>query len=216
MSVFLTLDSEEWGATKDAVLRSIKAGSVAVLASENGYIYVADAFNSVAVERIHAIRKTETGTACQILVGSLSTALGVARNLESDVKIVAEKFWPGQLTLLLAPQRGLSWDLGDEGALDEFALRIPTNKFLLEVLSESGPLAAASASVAGRPPTLDINYVPALPSDVGIYVDEGPIAQAGTSTIVRNGISGLEMVREGDISFAQLEGVVSGISHGTL
>ena len=70
--------------------------------------------------------------------------------------------------------------------------------------------------MAGRPPTLDINYVPALPSDVGIYVDEGPIAQAGTSTIVRNGISGLEMVREGDISFAQLEGVVSGISHGTL
>ena len=87
---------------------------------------------------------------------------------------------------------------------------------MLEVLSESGPLAVASASVAGRPVTTDINFVPALPSDVGIYVDEGPLEVAGKSTVVRNGVSGLEMVREGVISFAALTEVVSHISAATL
>ncbi len=216
MGVFLTLSEEDRSATKDSVLRSVRAGGVAVLASENGYIYAADAFNALAVERIQTIRKTDSGTACQVFVSSIKTGGGVARNLDGDAKLLAEKFWPGELSLLLAPQLGLSWDLGDGGSLDEFALRVPTSEFLLEILHESGPLAVASASVLGRPATLDINYVPALPSDVGIYVDEGPISHPSVSTIVRCGISGLEMVREGDISFTQLEGVVSSISRGTL
>lgn len=216
MGELLTLANEDRSAVKDAVLRSLRAGEVAVLASEYGYIYAADAFNIPAVDRIHAIRRADDATACQVFIGSTKTATGIARNFGADVEKLAEKFWPGALTLLLAPQQGLSWNLGDNGALDEFALRIPSRDFLLEVLSESGPLAVASASVAGRPPTFDINYVPALPSDVGIYVEEGPVVASGKSTVVRNGISGLEMVREGDINFAALREVVSGILPSTL
>lgn len=215
MGDFLTLGSEDRNATKDAVLRNIRSGSIAVVASEFGYIYAVDAFNSDGVNRIAAIRGASPGSACQVFVGEIKTVTGIARNFDSEAALVAEKFWPGALTLLLAPQRGLSWDLGDGGALDEFALRIPSQKFLLEVLQESGPMAIASASVAGRPPTLDINYLPAAPSDVGIYIDEGPLKASGRSTVVRQKISGLEMLREGDISFEQLQGVISGISRVT-
>jgi len=209
---FLTLANEDRTAVKDAVIRNLRNGEVAVLASEGGYIYLADAFNDSAVERIHAIRRTDSGTACQVFVGNSKTAGGVARNFTGDVLTLAEKFWPGALTLLLAPQQGLSWDLGDGGVLDEFALRVPAREFLHTVLLESGPVAIASASVAGRPATLDINFVPALPSDVGIYVDEGVLMGAKATTIVRSTVSGLEMVREGEISFAALTEVISGIS----
>lgn len=212
MGNFLTLASEDRTAAKDAVIRTLRNGEVAVLASESGYIYLADAFNVQAVERIHAIRRTDSGTACQVFVGSSKTAGGVARNFTGDALALAEKFWPGALTLLLAPQQGLSWDLGDGGVLDEFALRVPGREFLLSVLQESGPVAIASASVAGRPATLDINFVPALPSDVGIYVDEGVLPAAKATTVVRCSVSGLEMVREGEISFAALSEVISGIS----
>jgi tRNA threonylcarbamoyl adenosine modification protein (Sua5/YciO/YrdC/YwlC family) len=214
MGNFLSLKSEDLGSVREAVLRNIRAGNVAVLASEYGYIYAVDAFNSQGVERIGAIRGSDPGTACQVFVGEIKTVSGVARNFDGEANLLAENFWPGALTLLLAPQQGLSWDLGDSGSLDEFALRIPSHNFLLEVLRESGPLAVASASVIGRPPTLDINYVPALPSDVGIYVDEGALQASGRSTVVRQRISGLEMVREGDISFEQLQGIISGISRG--
>lgn len=216
MGEVLKLADEDRTAIKDSVLRCIRNGEVAVVASEFGYIYIADAFNVAAVDRIHAIRRDDEGTACQVFIGSAKTASGVARNFDEDVALLAEKFWPGALTFLLTPHQGLSWNLGDDGALDEFALRVPSHPFLLEVLSESGPLAVASASVVGRPVTTDINFVPALPSDVGIYVDEGPLEVAGKSTVVRNGISGLEMVREGAISFAALTDVVSHISPATL
>jgi tRNA threonylcarbamoyl adenosine modification protein (Sua5/YciO/YrdC/YwlC family) len=216
MGEVLKLADEVRAVIKDSVVRCIRNGEVAVVASEFGYIYLADAFNIPAVDRIHAIRRTEDGTACQVFIGSAKTATGVARNFDEYVSLLSDKFWPGALTLLLAPQQGLSWNLGDNGGLDEFALRIPSHPFLLEVLSESGPLAVASASVAGRPVTTDINFVPALPSDVGIYVDEGPLEVVGKSTVVRNGISGLEMVREGAISFAALREVVSHISAATL
>ena len=214
MGDFLSLKSEDRGAAKDTVLRNIRTGNVAVLASEFGYIYAVDAFNSQGLDRIRAIRGSEPGIASQVFVGEIKTVSGVARNFDGEAALLAEKFWPGALTLLLAPQQGLSWDLGDGGSLDEFALRIPSQNFLLEVLRESGPLAVASASVAGLAPTLDINYVPALPSDVGIYIDEGPLEASGRSTVVRQRISGLEMVREGDISFEQLQGIISGISRG--
>ena len=216
MGDVLKLADEDRAVIKDSVLRCIRNGEVAVVASEFGYIYIADAFNIPAVDRIHAIRRTDDGTACQVFIGSAKTAIGVARNFDADVALLAEKFWPGALTLLLAPQQGLSWNLGDNGALDEFALRVPSHPFLLDVLTESGPLAVASASVAGRPVTTDINFVPALPSDVGIYVDEGSLEVSGNSTVVRNGISGLEMVREGAIGFAALTEVVSHISPVTL
>ena len=175
MGDVLKLAEEDRAVVRDSVLRCIRNGEVAVVASEFGYIDIADAFNSPAVDRIHAIRRTDAGTACQVFIGSSKTASGIARNFDADTAALAEKFWPGALTLLLAPQQGLSWNLGDNGALDEFALRVPSHPFLLEVLSESGPLAVASASVAGRPATTDINFVPALPSDVGIYIDEGPL-----------------------------------------
>ena len=216
MGDVLKLAEEDRAVVRDSVLRCIRNGEVAVVASEFGYIYIADAFNSPAVDRIHAIRRTDEGTACQVFIGSSKTASGIARNFDEDTAALAEKFWPGALTLLLAPQQGLSWNLGDNGALDEFALRVPSHPFLLEVLSESGPLAVASASVAGRPATTDINFVPALPSDVGIYIDEGPLVVEGKSTVVRNGVSGLEMVREGNLSYATLTEVVSHISPLTL
>ena len=216
MGDVLKLADEDRAVIKDSVLRCIRNGEVAVVASEFGYIYIADAFNIAAVDRIHAIRRTDEGTACQVFIESAKTAIGVARNFDTDVSLLSEKFWPGALTFLLAPQQGLSWNLGDNGALDEFALRVPSHPFLLDVLTESGPLAVASASVAGRPVTTDINFVPALPSDVGIYVDEGSLEVSGNSTVVRNGISGLEMVREGAIGFAALTEVVSHISPVTL
>jgi tRNA threonylcarbamoyl adenosine modification protein (Sua5/YciO/YrdC/YwlC family) len=212
----LTLANEDRAAAKDSVLRCLRNGEVAVVATEFGYAYIADAFNISAVDRIHAIRRADAGTACQVLVGSAKMASGVSRNFDDDVAALTATFWPGGLTFLLAPQQGLTWNLGDNGALDEFAVRTPAQPFLLELLQESGPLAVASASVAGRPSTLDINFVPALPSDVGIYIDEGTLAAIGNSTVVRNTSSGLQLVREGAISYAALTEVVSHISPLTL
>lgn len=212
MGDFFTLANEDPEALKDAVLRNIRSGEIAVLATESAYIYSCDAFNSIAVGRIHQMRQATRGTACQVFIASADTLSGIAQGVDENVKSLIKKFWPGPLTLQIAPQQGLNWDLGDAGTLNEIAVRIPRREFILSVLRESGPLAIASVSVAGRPPTQNINFVPALLSDIGIYVDEGELEGDQHSTVLRVKAGEFTVLREGEISLQALQTIVPAIS----
>ena len=125
------------------------------------------------------------------------------------MKLLADAFWPGLLTLHLMPHYGLNWDLGDGGELSEFAVRVPGSELLRAVAESTGPLAIASAAIVGRPATREINFVPALESSIAIYVDEGTLPEGPASTVIRRSIlgksGGLEMTREGAISLGKLQ-----------
>ena len=219
MSEFITLNSENFDATKYLVKEVLQNSGIAVLAAEHGYMYVCDAFSPLTIGKVHQIRRTDPATASQVMVGKIEMAKGVAVDLDGEFLKLADSFWPGLLTMQLSPQPGLSWDLGDGGALAEFALRIPSSAFLLAVLQEFGPVAVASASVFGRAATTNINYVPAIASDIGIYVDEGILQAGPASTVIRQQVigtsNGLEIIREGALSLADLQAVSSGICLAT-
>ena len=123
-------------------------------------------------------------------------------------------FWPGLLTVQLAPQSALSWDLGDGRALPEFAVRVPNREFLLSLLAKSGPLAAASASLAGQPPLRDLQYISAMPNDLTLMINEGVLPEGPASTVLRRpSTSGpIQAVRLGAIGLEELQEVLPTIS----
>lgn len=200
----------------DRALVSLLQGEVVVVAAEHGYLYICDAFNQVAVNRLHILRGDAPGTAAQVLIGKVSAVSGLAKDFDSDWQVIAAAFWPGLLTMQLTPQPALHWDLGDGRELAEFAIRIPGRNFLSSLLTRSGPLAAASASLVGHHPIRDINFVPAMPTELGLLVDEGLLAEGPVSTVLRRSVTGvtggIEVLREGAISMAQLQTVLPSIS----
>jgi tRNA threonylcarbamoyl adenosine modification protein (Sua5/YciO/YrdC/YwlC family) len=216
MSEILTLGNGSISAAIDRTLVSILQGEVVVVASEHAYMYLCDAFNSATVERIHGLRGDRPGTAAQVMVGSVAAVSGLAQDFDSDWQKIAEAFWPGLLTMQLAPQPALNWNLGDARTLGEFALRIPNREFILALLKRSGPLAVASAALAGNPPSRTLNEVPALQSEIGVFVDEGELPEGPISSVLRRSIigaqGGIELFREGAISLAQLQEVVASVS----
>ena len=216
MSEILTLGQTPLSAAVDRTLVSILQGEVVVVAAEHAYMYLCDAFNPTAVERLHNLRGDKPGTAAQVMVGNVSAVSGLAKDFDSDWQKIAEKFWPGLLTMQLAPQAALNWDLGDNRTLGEFALRIPNREFILTLLKRSGPLAAASAARAGSAPSRDLQSVPALQSEVGVFVDEGELPEGPVSSVLRRGVigasGGIELVREGVITLADLQEIVPGVS----
>jgi tRNA threonylcarbamoyl adenosine modification protein (Sua5/YciO/YrdC/YwlC family) len=216
MSQTVKLNSRNKSALRDRALVSILQGEVVVVAAEHGYLYLCDAFNPTAVQRLHMLRGDRPGTAAQVLIGKITAVSGLAQDFDSDWQTVVSAFWPGLLTVQLTPQPALSWDLGDGRALAEFAVRIPDRAFLLSLLTRSGPLAAASAALAGQPPNRDINLVPAMPTELGLSVDEGELPAGPASTVLRRkgaGIKGeIEMLREGAITLDQLQAVLPTIS----
>jgi L-threonylcarbamoyladenylate synthase len=207
MSNTVKLNSRNKTALRDRALVAILQGEVVVVAAEHGYLYICDAFNKIAVSQIHELRGDPIGTAAQVLIAKAAAVSGLAADFDADWQKVVDAFWPGLLTIQLAPQAALSWDLGDGRALNEFAVRVPERGFLLSLLAKSGPLAAASASIAGQGPNRDITYIPAMPNEVALLIDEGVLPEGPASTVLRRQARGGLIVaqRLGAISLEQLQ-----------
>ena len=140
-------------------------------------------------------------------MGDAKTASGVAIDFQSKAQSFADKFWPGLLTINIAVQKGLTWDLGDKRELGQVSLRVPQNRFMLELAKSSGPLAVASAARAGMKPTRELFGIPALQSEIAAYYDVGEIAEGATSTVIAIAGNESKVVRIGAISLEDLQSV---------
>jgi len=214
MSNIVKLTTRNKVATRDRALVALLQGEVIVVAAEHGYFYLCDAFNHIAVNRLHELRGDKPGTAAQVLIGKVTAVSGLAADFDSDWQKVVNAFWPGLLTVQLAPQSALSWDLGDSRALSEFAVRVPNRDFLLSLLAKSGPLAAASASLTGQPPLRDLQYISAFPNDLTLMIDEGVLPEGPASTVLRRPKADgpIQAVRLGAIGLEELQEVLPTIS----
>jgi L-threonylcarbamoyladenylate synthase len=190
----------------------LREGSLIIAPIEHAYVYVGDAFNHGAVKKIHQLRGDTRGTATQVMVAESKTIRGLTSEFSQTLENLSETFWPGLLTINIPPARGLVWDLGDERTLEEVAFRIPNEDFLREVARGSGPLAVASASLAGRPPTRKTSFFPALQSDYAALFDGGTLPEGPNSTVISIRDSGVTLLREGAISLAELRQVTPNIA----
>lgn len=192
----------------DQALQWIRAGLIIAAPLENGYVYLADAFDQDAVRAMHVLRGDALGVAAQVLIAGQGVIDGIVRDVSTSARTLMSNFWPGQLTFNLTPQRGLTWDLGDDKRLAKISVRVPSAEFVLALLGKSGPLAVSSVAPAGQPPILDASKITAREYDVAGIFDAGILAPASLSTVVSDNERGVEVVREGAISIGKLREVL--------
>jgi L-threonylcarbamoyladenylate synthase len=137
---------------------------------------------------------------------------GIARAVPAETSALMEKFWPGLLSITLKPSRTLTWDLGDNKALDRFNVRVPKSKFLRAILKETGPLAVASASNAGQSPMLKIDRAQVKDWKVAVVFDNGPLKKGPLTTIIEADELKARVVREGAITVAEMTAVAPSLS----
>ena len=214
MAEVISLNSEKENRA-DAITKAVGAlhdGSLIIAPLEHGYVFLADAFNHKAVQSIHRIRYDARGVATQVIVGDIDTARGITRNFGGNVTSLCEKFWPGMLTLNIAPALGLVWDLGDERTLEQVSIRVPASEFVREVSLAAGPLAVASAALAGQKPKRDTSLFPARDSDYAFLFDGGELPEGPSSTVISATEEGIFFVRAGAISLSELRAVTPNIA----
>ena len=196
----------------EIVAGRISQGEVIIAPLESSYIFLCDAFNQSAVARIHELRGDTPGTACQVAIGSVATLKGITQQLPESLALLAAQFWPGLLTLMVRPNTALHWDLGDGGALDTFAVRVPDQDFVRQIISRVGPVAIASASMSGQGAALSLDHTSALPEEISLYIDGGSFESAQLSTVVGMTPSGgVDCTRIGAISLEELRKVLPAI-----
>ena len=163
---------------------ALKDGFVIVAPLENSYALLADAFFHDAVRAMHVLRGDELGVAAQVAIANKTSIDGIARSISDDARILMDNFWPGELSINLKPQLGLSWDLGDANSLDQISVRVPSSEFVLEVLKKTGPLAIASAAAVGASPIQDGADLDFSDVEVAAVFTAGVLPKGAPSTVI--------------------------------
>ncbi|GAA1523338.1 tRNA threonylcarbamoyl adenosine modification protein (Sua5/YciO/YrdC/YwlC family) [Agromyces terreus] len=155
---------------------AIGRGQLVVLPTDTVYGLAADAFDPAAVTRLLEAKGRERTSPPPVLIPGIPTLDALAREVPEAVRKLVAAFWPGGLTVILHAQPSLTWDLGETRGT--VALRMPDNRFALELLSETGPLAVSSANLSGMPSAASASDAAEMLGDsVAVYLDGGP---AGT------------------------------------
>ena len=195
----------------ETALRNINAGEVIVAPSEFGYVYLCDAFKKDAVKAVHILRGDAEGVVPQVFIKDTKVLTGLVTNVSKEINLLTEKFWPGPLSITFNVQPGLSWNLGDNNRLGKVNIRVPNHKFLLQLLSNTGPLVAAAAALSGKASTLDLAELPINENDIGVIFADGVLTSPGKSTIIDATGTALKVKRSGVINNNQLSEVIPDI-----
>ena len=207
MSEIIKLTPEDFAAHVSLAAKAIRDGYVIVVPLEHSYVYLCDAFSPM-----HVMRGDALGVAAQVLISDAARAVGIIRDSGADLQKLTDAFWPGLLSITAKPQLALNWDLGDDRSLDRINVRVPAAEFARAITAEVGPLATASATLAGQPAINSIDDISIDGTHLALIFDAGSLIKGEPTTIVETTESGLKVGRIGAISQAQLTEITPHIS----
>ena len=182
----------------------LKNGGVVAIPTDTLYGLAADVFNPAAVDRIFAIKGRPEGLALPVLMNGWEQVQRVAENLPSQAKDLADRFWPGALTLVVPKGPGLPDRLTAGGPT--VAVRMPDHPAPIELIDGlGGPITGTSANISGSADRLNLAELTAeLEGRVDYIVTEGPEPKGTASTVIDITSGQPKLLREGAIPFEQV------------
>jgi len=184
----------------------LRAGRLVALPTETVYGLAARADSESAVAAIYRAKGRPDFNPLIVHVGSLEQARGLAR-LDERAEMLAARFWPGPLTLVLPAREGSGIAPAVTAGLPTLALRMPDHPVMRRVLEELGlPLAAPSANRSGAvSPTTAAHVAQAFGPAIAAVLDGGACARGLESTIVALRQAGhWQLLRPGPIPEAEI------------
>ncbi len=187
--------------------RYIQEGKLVAFPTETVYGLGANALNPIAVSRIFELKDRPSFDPLIIHIAGIHQLEQLVANTDYRVYKIAEKFWPGPLTIVL-PKSQIVPDIVTSG-LPTVGIRIPGNQTALDLIRISGcPIAAPSANKFGRiSPTTAAHVRKQLP-DVDYILDGGKTTVGIESTIIKFTDYGFQILRNGVITREELEDIV--------
>lgn len=183
------------------VANHLSAGMVAALPTDTFYGLAVDPVNLRAVEQIYEIKTRARHKPLSLLVATTEHAYELARDVDTAFDRLAEKFWPGPLTIIM--KAGSRLPLRVTAHTGNVALRVPEAAIPRAIVEQLGlPITATSANLQGMPECSWAGCVrDQLGSQVPLIVDGGPTARSVPTTIVdlSGGGNSWMILREGAI-----------------
>ena len=165
------------------------------------------AFRPEPVQRLYTVKGRSTDKAIAVLVGRDTDLANVAAHLTPAARILARRFWPGSITLVVPRHPNLPEAVS---ALPTVGVRLPDHPFARALMEITGPLAVTSANRSGEPNAATAQEVlEQLTGRIELVLDGGRVPGGVPSTVVDCTGPFAKVLREGPISAAAIEAAVN-------
>jgi L-threonylcarbamoyladenylate synthase len=193
----------------EVAIATLDGGGVVALPTDTVYGLAAEVSHPAAVETIFTMKDRPRTRALPVLVDSVGQIAYLGAVWSDNAQKLADAFWPGALTIVVAAPHELATVLG--GVHDTLGFRIPDDDVVRRMIAVIGPLAVTSANVHGETAchsAYEVRDMFASKSDLVGVVDGGE-RSGDVSTVVDLTGESWTILREGAISASAIESILS-------
>ncbi len=187
--------------------KALRAGAVVAVPTDTIYGLAVDPSQPEAVARLFGLKERPVEVALPVLVDGRAQASMVAAPFDPAAEHLAERYWPGPLTLVVPRRRTFTTDLGGPpSARQTIGLRWPDHPVIRALCRKLGPLAVTSANRHGEPPATRAGEVAEVfaGQDVLAVILDGGLCDGAPSTVVECRGPAMRCLREGSIPWSEL------------
>ena len=162
---------------------AVRRGKVVAIPTDALYTLIADPFNLHAVTQVFAAKGREMHRSLPILVGGLVAAEELAAELNNRFYLLARRFWPGPLTIIVPASARIPLKVtGNTGRLALRHSRSVVANLLMEQMNQ--PLISTSANISGHPTCHSgIDVFGMMDGRVDLVLDGGMCSGPGATTV---------------------------------
>ncbi len=162
----------------------LKCGEVVAVPTETVYGLAGDATNGNAIKKIFEAKGRPADNPLIVHIASIDMLDGIVSEFNADAQKLAEKFWPGPLTIIMP--KGNKVCKETSAGLDSVGVRMPANEIAREIISRSGvPFSAPSANLSGKPsPTTASDVYADMNGKIPLIIDGGESDAGVESTVI--------------------------------
>jgi L-threonylcarbamoyladenylate synthase len=186
----------------------LRRGGLVAFPTETVYGLGANALDAAACARIFAAKGRPPNNPIIVHAADMETARQVVTSWPESASQLANRFWPGPLTLVL-PRNTAVPDLVTAGG-PTVAVRVPAHPVALALLRAAGvPVAAPSANLSGQlSPTRAEHVLRSLNGRIDVIVDGGPAPGGLESTVLDLSRSPPRLLRPGLVTPSAIEAII--------
>ena len=195
-------DSEE---TQTRGARITFTGGVIAFRTDTFYGLGADPFNKDAIRKVSELKGREDAKPILLLISDLSELDRFITEQSKSFKSIAERFWPGPLTLIGIARLELPIEL--TLGTQTIGVRLPADESVRALVRVcGGALTATSANISGKPPALsakDVEHY--FPQGIDLIIDGGEATATQPSTVLDLSKPEPKLIREGAVTREELK-----------
>lgn len=181
---YVRLTEEKREKALERAAEVIKTGGLVAFPTETVYGLGGNGLNSDSAKKIYKAKGRPSDNPLILHISDFSMLSDLVKEIPKSAKILAEKFWPGPMTLVFKKSNIVP--LETSGGLETVAVRLPSHEVARDLIRRAKlPIAAPSANSSGRPsPTAASHVREDLDGKIDMILDGGEVGIGIESTII--------------------------------